>query len=74
MQPVASQATISKFSRYVARRDLGPRDGGIPLMISVDSRVDNESPPNQNGAVDWPLRHMVNEGNSEYRNHKTKKR
>jgi hypothetical protein len=39
-------------------------------MINVDSRVDNECPPNQNGDIDWPLGQMTDEGNSEYHNHK----
>jgi hypothetical protein len=41
-------------------------------MINVDSRVDNECPPNQNGDVDWPLRHMANQDNSEHHNYKQK--
>ena len=34
------------------KRDLDPRRGGVFLMIDVDSRVDNERPPNQNRDVD----------------------
>ena len=34
----------------------------------MKGRVDNECPPNQNGEVDWPLRNMANEDNSEQRN------
>ena len=41
-------------------------------MINVDSRVDNERPPNQNRHVDWPLRCMANEDNPEHNNHKQK--
>jgi hypothetical protein len=41
-------------------------------MINVDSRVDNECPPSQNGDVDWPLRHMANEDCSELHNYKQK--
>ena len=73
MQAARSQATVSELTLiYVARRDLVPRDGSIFLMINMDSRVDNECPPNQNGEVDWPLRHMANEDNSEQRNYKQK--
>ena len=53
-------------------RDLAPRHGGIFLMINVDSRVDNERPPNQNRDVDWPLRCMANEDSPEHYNHKQK--
>lgn len=31
----------------------------------MDNHIDNESPPNENGGVNWPLRHMANEDNSE---------
>jgi len=41
-------------------------------MINVDSRVDNERPPNQNRHVDWPLRCMANEDSPEHYNHKQK--
>jgi hypothetical protein len=58
--------------RYVARRGLVPRDGGVFLMINVDSRVDNECPPNQNGNVDWPLRRVANKDNTEHHNDKQK--
>jgi hypothetical protein len=39
-------------------------------MINMDGRVNNECPPNQYGAVDRPLGHMVNDNNSEHRNDK----
>jgi hypothetical protein len=42
-------------------------------MINMDSRVDNECPPNKNSDVDWPLRHMANEDNSEQHNYKQKR-
>jgi hypothetical protein len=42
-------------------------------MINMDSRVDNECPPNKNSDVDWPLRHMANEDNSEQDNYKQKR-
>jgi hypothetical protein len=68
-----SHATVSKLNlKDLARRNLVPRGRGIFLLIDVDGRVDNESPPNQNGDVDWPLRHMTNENNSEQCNHKQK--
>jgi hypothetical protein len=54
------------------KRDLDPRRGGVFLMIDVDSRVDNERPPNQNRDVDWPLRCMANESSPEHYNHKQK--
>jgi len=41
-------------------------------MINMDSRVDNECPPNQNGDVDWPLRCVANKDNSEHHNDKQK--
>jgi hypothetical protein len=41
-------------------------------MINVDSRVDNECPPSQNGDVDWPLGHKANEDCSEQHNYKQK--
>ena len=41
-------------------------------MINMDGGVDNECPPNQNGGVDWPLRCVANEDNSEYHNDKQK--
>jgi hypothetical protein len=73
MQAEGSQTTVSELTlRYVARRNLAPRDGGIVLMINMDSRVDNECPLNQNGDVDWPLRHMANEDNSEQHKYKQK--
>ena len=73
MQAAGNQAIVSELTlRYVARRGLVPRDGGVFLMINVDSRVDNECPPNQNGDVDWPLRHMANQDNSKQHNYKHK--
>ena len=41
-------------------------------MINMDSRIDNECPPNQDGDVDLPLRCMANEDSPEHYNHKQK--
>ena len=53
-------------------RTLALRDGGVFLVIDVDSRVNHERPPGQNGGVYWPLRGVANEDDTEQYNREQK--
>jgi len=58
--------------RVMCSRALALRDGGIFFVIDMDGRVDHESPPGQDGDVDWPLRCVADDDNPEHHNHKQK--